>query len=217
MKTVAVIADKGGVGKTTLSVHLGVAAAQRGLETLLLGCDPQACSEAWFDIRGEKEESLLVKTTQAVRIPNVIEKAQAGGAEFVVIDIGANSDNAATYAVRAADLVLIPSSPRLFDMRGIEDMAHKAIEAKKSYAVVMNRVLRGPYWNDAQAYLKAKGYPYAPLVLHERVAFTNCLNSGLTVMEFDPTGTAAQEFQTFFEWVLTMLGIQDLKTMAQPA
>jgi chromosome partitioning protein len=208
MKAVAVIADKGGVGKSTLSIHLAVEASRRNLTSVILGCDPQACSELWADLRNKgKEEKLppAVLTTQAARVPHVVENAKANNVHFLVVDIGANSDNGATYAVRAADLVLIPTSPRIFDINGVEEMARRAREYKKPYFVVLNRLMRGPYRAEAEAYLSAWNHPTCPLALYERVAFANCLSSGVTAMESEPESTAAKEFIAFYDWVEAQL------------
>ena len=46
MRTIAVIARKGGSGKTTVAVHLAIAAHLRGKRTLLADSDPQRSSSA---------------------------------------------------------------------------------------------------------------------------------------------------------------------------
>ena len=44
MRTIAVIARKGGSGKTTVAVHMAIAAHLRGKRTLLADADPQCSS-----------------------------------------------------------------------------------------------------------------------------------------------------------------------------
>jgi chromosome partitioning protein len=182
MKTIAVIADKGGVGKSTVSVHLAAEAQRRGLESLIIGCDPQACSEGWFDIRqAGKDEPVgpLALTTQAVRIPQTLEKAKQGGADFVVIDIGANSDTAASFAARSADYVLIISTHRMWDLRGVPQMVAKALDAKKPYAVVLNFLKRGPYLPEALSWLEENQYFAAPVALYDRNVYFNAITGGV--------------------------------------
>src|SRR4029077_10680475 len=52
MRTLAVISRKGGVGKTTLSVNLAVAAQESGLKTLVADLDSQRSAHAWSMARG---------------------------------------------------------------------------------------------------------------------------------------------------------------------
>ena len=52
MKTIAILSQKGGAGKTTLAIHLAVAAAQDALNTLIVDLDPQGSLTASFNIRG---------------------------------------------------------------------------------------------------------------------------------------------------------------------
>ena len=42
MKIVALLSEKGGAGKTTVTVHLGVAAQRAGLDVAIIDLDPQA-------------------------------------------------------------------------------------------------------------------------------------------------------------------------------
>ena len=51
MHTIAVISQKGGVGKTTLAIHLAVAAERAGKTTVLVDLDPQASAATWKDLR----------------------------------------------------------------------------------------------------------------------------------------------------------------------
>jgi chromosome partitioning protein len=119
----------------------------------------------------------------------------------MVIDIGANSENGASYAVRAADFVVIPTSPRLWDINGVPDIARKAKEYNKPYCILINRVLRGPYRAEAERVLEAWNYPICPIALHERVAFANCITSGNAAMEVEPDSTASREFISFYDWL----------------
>ena len=53
MRTIAVVSQKGGAGKTTLALHIAVAAELAGYSTVLLDMDPQGTAEAWSDWREE--------------------------------------------------------------------------------------------------------------------------------------------------------------------
>ena len=51
MRTVALLARKGGTGKTTLAVHLAVLAAETGRRVLLVDTDPQRSAGDWWRVR----------------------------------------------------------------------------------------------------------------------------------------------------------------------
>ena len=53
MKTVAILSQKGGAGKTTLALHLAAAAESAGLPSVVIDLDPQASAAGWKDSRAE--------------------------------------------------------------------------------------------------------------------------------------------------------------------
>ncbi len=102
-RTIAIISQKGGVGKTTIAVHLATAGALAGYRTALVDLDPQASARRMGrQARGAEPE---VIGDHAERLPNLIEAAQANGADLLVIDTAPNADRASLAAARAADLI----------------------------------------------------------------------------------------------------------------
>ena len=80
MKTLAVLSRKGGTGKTTLALHLSVAAVQAGLTTLLVDLDPQASAVSWSDRR--ESETPVVISAHAARLPDLLQRAAENGVAF---------------------------------------------------------------------------------------------------------------------------------------
>src|ERR1700722_9706057 len=105
MKTIAIISQKGGAGKTTIAIHLAVAAEQRGLKTAIFDLDPQASAASWSDKR--TAASPTVVAAQATRLTSLLEQAKAQYAGLVIIDSAPNADAASLAAARAADLILV--------------------------------------------------------------------------------------------------------------
>ena len=109
MKVIAVIAQKGGAGKTTLSIATAVAAVADGLSAAVVDLDPQATAANWSDRR--KAESPVVISAQAARLPRILDAAADQGADLVIIDTAPRAEQGSLAAAKAADLVLVPAVP----------------------------------------------------------------------------------------------------------
>jgi chromosome partitioning protein len=79
MCTIALISQKGGVGKTTLAIHLATAFAAAGYNTLLLDLDPQASAAEWKDSRAA--ETSPVMAIPPARLAKVMESSQGVGTD----------------------------------------------------------------------------------------------------------------------------------------
>ena len=109
MKTISIISQKGGAGKTTIALNLATAAEEAGHSAVVIDLDPQASAKGWHDHR--QKESPVVISAQASRISDVLVTAREHGADICIIDTAPHSETAALAAARAADLILIPCRP----------------------------------------------------------------------------------------------------------
>src|SRR3546814_11199198 len=121
MPTIAINSAKGGAGKTTLALHLAAASEDSGHTALVIDLDPQATASQWAAWR--QDVPPVVIDSAPPRLAAKIEQATAQGAEFIVIDTPPHADSAASAAVEAADLVLIPCRPIAFDLAAIKTTA----------------------------------------------------------------------------------------------
>lgn len=204
MKTIAIISQKGGAGKTTVAVHLAVAASRQGLQTAIFDLDPQASAASWADSR--QQDRPVVVSAQAARLPTLLEQAARQHAQLVLIDTAPNADSASLTAARAADLILIPCRPAAFDLNAIGTTLGLATVANKPAYVLFNAVPpHGRLDDEAALALGRAGIPVAPPRLHQLVAFSHALNDGRTAQEYDPKGKAAGEVKNLFAWVAATL------------
>ena len=216
MKTLAIISQKGGAGKTTLALNLATAAERAGLTTAVVDLDPQASAKSWHDQR--QQETPVVISAQAARLPEVIETARAHGAELVVIDTAPHSESAALAAARAADLILIPCRPAILDIRAIATSADIVSLAKKDAVVVLNAVPpQGHLHEDAEQAIGGYNLAVAPVRLVQRAAFVHSLTVGQTAVEFDPLGKAAAEVNDLFQWICTRVGMSTRESVRKSA
>jgi chromosome partitioning protein len=199
--TVAIVSQKGGSGKTTLAVHLATRAAQGKLESCVIDTDPQATAAAWGDWRGDFLP--VVITSPPARLGRTIEGAQKNGVDFFVIDTPPHADAAAREAIKAADIVLIPSKPRAFDLHALEPIAELVSFAKKPAFVVLNSVPAGAtvLTEDAKKAAKSMGLKLCPVTLGDRAAFHRSSAKGETAGEIDASGKAAGEIEALWKWL----------------
>ncbi|MBN3893802.1 MAG: AAA family ATPase [Nostoc sp. NOS(2021)] len=204
MKTIAIVARKGGTGKTTLAVNLGVAAFLNKKQVALIDLDPQGSLSSWGDSR--EDESPAVVSAQASRLTHILEAAEKNNADISIIDTAANAESTALAAIRCADLILIPTRPAIFDLRAIQDTADLVKMAHKSAFVVLNAVPpQGNLGDEAQTGISEQDIEVCPWRLTQRIAFVHAVTAGLSVQEYEPTGKAALEIKNLYRWVLKQL------------
>lgn len=207
MPTVAIVSQKGGSGKTTLALHLGASAAYAGLQSLVIDTDPQATAAAWGDWRGEFLPEVV--TSPPARLAATIQKAARGGTEFMIIDTPPQADAAAREAVKAADLVLIPTRPRPFDLHSLETTAELMAAAGKPAFAILNAVPARAtnVIAEATAFIEALGLDVCPCLMGERAAFHRSAATGEVAREAEPEGKAAGEVDALWLWVRGQLGL----------
>lgn len=206
MKVLSVISQKGGAGKTTLAIHLATAAHLAGMRAALIDLDPQATARKWSERR--EIDGPEVIGDFASRLPELLEAARANGADLVIVDSAPNADQAALIAARAADLVLIPCRPGVFDLEAIEATIDLAAIARKPAFVVLNAApVRSKIAAEARAGLMERGVKIAPMVLHQRAALAHSVIDGRTAPEYEPQGKAAAEVLDIYKWACLQVGM----------
>ncbi|BAZ19070.1 conserved CobQ/CobB/MinD/ParA domain protein (plasmid) [Calothrix sp. NIES-4071] len=204
MKTIAIVSRKGGSGKTTLAVHVAVAASLNKKQTAIIDLDPQASASGWGDSR--EDESPAVVSAQASRLTHVLDAAVENGAEIIVIDTSPHSETAALAAIRAADLILIPCRPAIFDLRAISDTIDLVKMANKSAFVILNAVPpKGSLGEEARTAISKHDIEICPFKITQRMAFVHAVTAGLSVQEYEPGSKAADEIKSLYKWILKQL------------
>lgn len=207
MKTIALISQKGGGGKTTIAVHLATALQGLGHETLVIDLDPQASASEWKDAR--VAERPYVMAVPPSRLLKALETARQGGATVAVLDTAPHSEGTALEAARASDLILVPCQPSIMDLRAMRKTADLLNYLNKPTFAVLNEVsTQGSVADDAAKAITVQfGLAVAPVRLGQRVAFNRCLLTGQTAQEVEPDGKAALEALALSEWVRRQVGL----------
>ncbi len=189
--------QKGGVGKTTLAVHVADALARRKKRVLLVDADPQGSALDWAAMR-KGDPLFAVAGLPRASIHKELS-ALANGYEMVVIDGPPRVYDVARSAIMASDLILIPVQPSPYDVwaaKEIVDLLHEAAVYKPSLisAFVINRkIVNTALGRDVVEALSEYKVPVLKTSICQRIALAESAAQGQTVFETSPDTAAAKE------------------------
>jgi chromosome partitioning protein len=204
MHSIAFLSQKGGSGKTTLAVHIAVAASEAREKVILIDTDPQGSAADWGQARKRAgiEGSPAIHKASAATLARVLESARHDDLTLAVIDMAPHATAGVDVIAAAVDFLVIPCRPSAFDLKAIASSVNVAKAAGKPAAFVLNTCdARIPEVAEARAVLARHGFPVAPVDIGHRVAFSRAVTSGQSVTEFDPHGKAAAEIVALWRWI----------------
>lgn len=222
-KIIAIMAQKGGVGKTTLSTNLAIAAAHAGHRVSILDMDDQRSAEYWAALRTHSETPKGGFPQVRGDVPSMLDRAisetRNAGHDLLIIDTAPNGARAAKAVATAADFILIPSKPGALDIRAIEETMDMAEFYGKPAAVVLNDAPTcSNLTEQAARYIAGTHkYPMANEVICSRVAFSKAMGLGIGVLELEPSGKAADEIRGLYDWLARTVGLLPLTNRALAA
>ena len=205
MKTIALIAQKGGSGKTTLALSLAVAAEAAGRTTMIVDLDPQASACKWGDRR--RADAPIIIDAQPPRLPNALTKAAQAGVDLAIVDTPARIEQAAAEAARVADLVIIPTRPSIYDLETLQTSLDLIKgRAQRPPVVVLNAVPpQSGRREQAMQAIRGMGAATCLAFLGHRVAYEYAAQLGQSAAEYEPDGKAAAEIQAVYASVCQLL------------
>lgn len=202
MKVIALFSQKGGSGKTTLTLHLSVIAHAAGIKVAVLDLDPQGSASSWARTRGADRDPPVAFVPDAA-LDLAIDGARADGFDWAFIDSPPHIAPLAARIVRVADLVLVPVRPSPMDLAALP--ATIALIGTTPSAFVLSACPpRAPETEEAWRLLETMGRPVLGPITDRR-SFFRALTAGQAVSEFEPDGAAAAEVHALFNSVQEML------------
>jgi chromosome partitioning protein len=197
MPVLAVLNQKGGVGKTTLAISTAAGLAEQGRRVLLIDADSQGSALDWKAARGDLPSFPVVGLPRDTIHREI--RTLANGYDWVVIDGPPRISTVAKSAIAASGIVVIPVQPSPYDVWAARDTVDLIAEARVvkdgliALFAVNRRIVGTAIGRDVEKALA--DYPIAVLqaAICQRVAFAESAAAGKTVLETEPSGLAAGE------------------------
>ncbi|MAS36257.1 MAG: peptide transporter [Anaerolineaceae bacterium] len=197
--TLAVLNQKGGAGKTTLSTNIACQLQLNDYRVLLVDSDPQGSARDWH-AASDGQHLPVVGLDRATLDRDI--KAITKDYDWVVIDGAPQLREMAVAAIKAADVILIPVQPSPYDIWACSDLVEliksrqEVTDGRPKTAFVISRVIQGTKLSkEVREALAEYGLPVFEHFTSQRVIYPNSAASGSTPMLMEPSGEGAKEVQ----------------------
>ena len=192
--------EKGGSGKTTISVNLAFKFAEQGIDTMLVDADPQRSVETLIDYRANN--GLELPFTSVSRTGDSLAKEVrnlANKYDSIIIDTGGRDSREMRQALLVSDIVLIPTIITSgFDQAVLNKMLNLISETlimneNLKTLIVNNKASTNPMLqNKVQKFVDFLSEVELPqnvkltnTILHEREIYKNVIFDGKSVIELE--------------------------------
>lgn len=199
---VAILNQKGGAGKTTISVNLARALQQNGEKVILIDSDPQGSARDWH---AAGDGNLL--TVVGLDRPTLDKDIKAlNGYNWLLIDGAPQLAGMAVSAIKCADIVLIPVQPSPYDIWAAEELV-EIIKARqqitngrpKAAFVISRQITNTKLGKEVRDALVCYELPVFSSGTFQRILYAETAATGSTVLDAEPNSEATNEIKQLAE------------------
>lgn len=200
MKTLALVTQKGGSGKSSLAASIAVAAEEAGERVFMLDVDRQGTLARWID-RRTAETSGFDRVNSEAELNTALATLADQHFTLTIIDTPGTDSPLVTAAIRAADLCVIPTRPTPADLEATQPTLEAIQATGRRFAFTLNQTpVRSSRLTEAAAGLKMLGILAEPPI-SQRNDHQDAIGAGQGVTEFNANGKAADEIRALWAWL----------------
>lgn len=202
---IAAVGQKGGVGKTTLTLNVACELHERGHKVLLVDTDPQGTLRTWADVaedHGHVIPTLIVMGPTLYR-PHELPRI-ADNYDFVFIDTkGEKANKVQKAALMASDVALMPLSNSPADLWGMTDTVSTVEDAQmvrphlRAFFVYSDWQPRTNIARQVTRAVESSDFDVIAPPIPGSVDFKESMGVGLGVTQYAPKGKAARSIRVF--------------------
>lgn len=189
LRTMAVIARKGGAGKTTIAIHLAIGAFLRGRKVLLADMDAQRSALEVLKCRRRPGPDRIDCSGAKLFAQKVAADRQ--GYTDLIIDTSAGEEDEMASAVSLADLSILVVRPTFLDIASAVQTAQVVHRLRKPAIILVNQAQSSrsgaemPMVARALEALDLLRLPVCPVIIRSRAAYQTAMERGYSAEEAD--------------------------------
>jgi chromosome partitioning protein len=196
-KKIAILNQKGGAGKTTISVNLSHALKMNNEKVLLVDSDPQGSARDWH-AAGNGELLQVVGIDRPTLDKDI--KSVSYGYDWIIIDGAPQLSNMAVAAIKCADVILIPIQPSPYDIWAADELVQLIKERQsitdgklKAAFVISRQINNTKLGMEVRDAISGYELPVFTNGTFQRIVYAQTAALGSTVVHSDPTSDASKE------------------------
>ena len=205
MRTIAVIARKGGSGKTTVAVHLALAGYLSRRHVLLADADPQKSALEVLKPRGA--DGPKVSETTGRKLFALQVEARRADVDLMVIDTAAGLEESLSHAIVLADLSILVVRPTFLDIAAAVQSLQVIRRLRRPAMVLLSQApasrdgIEAPTVKRTLQALELMRVPVMPPIVRARAVYQTAMEMGRSVQETAPGSAAAREMGALWAFV----------------